>query len=489
LSFSLRKINSRHIVALGLFFGLLNGIFILTENFWGLAIPLVLSFIAFIIFALDRALLFLIFSTPLSIFYLHPQLHLGFTIPTEPLIFGIMLLFFAKVLYHGHFDRKVVRHPVSILLLVSLAWMLISAVSSELPLISFKYFAVRLWFVSVFFFLLSQMFKHPRRIEQFIWLYLIPLCGVVVYTTVHHGQYGFTQEASGWVMTPFFPEHTSYGAVIALYFPVAFALAFLLKFDINLRVVAIVLFAILSVGLVLSYTRAAWVSLVCALVAMLMIVFQLRRWAFVSLIILFFATLYYFRADLIERFEDNDAVSSDNLTEHVESISNISSDASNMERINRWKAAYRMWRERPVLGFGPGTYMFLYAPFQKPYDKTIISTNAGDLGNAHSEYIGPLAEQGLPGSIIMLLLVFFILHTGIRVYHRLHDSRLRILALMLLMGLITYFVHGLLNNFLDLDKAACPVFGFSAVLVVLDCYYLPQSASKKEVPTAPSKRL
>ena len=55
----------------------------------------------------------------------------------------------------------------------------------------------------------------------------------------------------------------------------------------------------------------------------------------------------------------------------------------------------RMFKDRPLLGHGPGTYMFLYAPYQKPSEKTIISTNAGNRGNAHSEYLGPMAESGI----------------------------------------------------------------------------------------------
>jgi len=46
------------------------------------------------------------------------------------------------------------------------------------------------------------------------------------------------------------------------------------------------------------------------------------------------------------------------------------------------------------------TYQFQYAPFfSLLQDLTIISTNSGDVGNAHSELIiGPLAEMGLFGS-------------------------------------------------------------------------------------------
>ena len=81
---------------------------------------------------------------------------------------------------------------------------------------------------------------------------------------------------------------------------------------------------------------------------------------------------------------------------------NISTDASNLERINRWQAAIRMYEDHPVLGFGPGTYQFEYAPYQMSQEKTAISTNAGDRGNAHSEYIGPLSEEGLPGMLLVI---------------------------------------------------------------------------------------
>ena len=45
-------------------------------------------------------------------------------------------------------------------------------------------------------------------------------------------------------------------------------------------------------------------------------------------------------------------------------------------------------------------------------EKTIISTNAGDLGNAHSEYIGPLAESGLFGMLTVLAIFGISIYLG-----------------------------------------------------------------------------
>ncbi|WP_417611345.1 O-antigen ligase family protein [Owenweeksia hongkongensis] len=463
--------NSKTIITIGVLFSLLNVVFIATENFWGLLLPFGLALIAAIVLALDKVLLFLVFATPLSIFYYNPDLHVGFTLPTEPITFGVMLLFFFKLLYEGGFDTKIIRHPLTIAILFYLFWIFFTSFSSQMPFVSFKVFLSRLWFISVFYFLMSQLFKKYKNIRYFFWLYMIPLSMVVIYTLYIHGQHGFTKDTSTWVMFPFFKEHTSYGAVLAMYVPIAFAFAFLLKQNLNLRVVAGIIFLILFVGVILSFTRAAWLSLILALGVMVLVLLKVRKSTLVAMTLVALGGVWYMWGDIMQKFKKNDQVSSDNLTEHVESISNVSTDASNMERVNRWKSALRMFEERPWLGHGPGTYMFLYAPYQKPYEKTIISTNAGDMGNAHSEYIGPLAESGFIGALSVLVIVAISIVTGVKVYYKMPSKELKIIAMATLMGLITYWTHGFLNSFLEMDKAACPVWGFSALLVVLDQYF------------------
>ena len=48
----------------------------------------------------------------------------------------------------------------------------------------------------------------------------------------------------------------------------------------------------------------------------------------------------------------------------------FSQTLSNLERINRWQSAFRLFKERPILGWGPGAYQFVYAPYQKAKEKT-----------------------------------------------------------------------------------------------------------------------
>jgi len=120
-----------------------------------------------------------------------------------------------------------------------------------------------------------------------------------------------------------------------------------------------------------------------------------------------------------------------------------------------------------LLGWGPGTYQFQYAPYQMADEKTIISTTYGEGGNAHSEYLGSLSESGIPGMILYLAILIMVFFRGIRIYNNLTGSRSQILILAMITGLMTYVVHGALNNFLDTDKISALFWGMIAAIVAL----------------------
>ena len=53
----------------------------------------------------------------------------------------------------------------------------------------------------------------------------------------------------------------------------------------------------------------------------------------------------------------------------------------------------------------------------------------------------------------------------------LKDRNSRILIIGALLGLVTYTVHGFLNDFLDSDKIATPFWCFIAFIVAMDIRY------------------
>ena len=70
----------------------------------------------------------------------------------------------------------------------------------------------------------------------------------------------------------------------------------------------------------------------------------------------------------------------------------------------------------------------------------------------------------------MLLIVTAIFYKGITLYNKWpeEDKEMKTLILTMVLALVTYFVHGILNNYLDTDKAAVPIWGFCAAFIALE---------------------
>lgn len=456
------------------------------NNYLFFAVPAVLGVLLLYIFSLDKVMLFISFAVPLSV-VLDQLGDLAVSLPAEPMLAGVLILFVAKLLYDGKYDKKVARHPVSIVIYCMFAWMVITTFTSSMPVVSIKFIVARLWFVVPSFFLCALMFKRPKNIDWFIWLYIASLCIVVVYTTIIHAQHGFDNDSAHWVMSPFYNDHTAYGAALSIYLIYAITYAFLPGIKASRKILILAVVIILSVAMVLSSCRAAWLSLAAAIAVLLCVLLKIKfRWILTTLVVLI-GLFLAFRIQIIDALEHNDQDASGDVIENVQSITNISTDASNLERFNRWNSAFRLFAERPMFGWGPGTYQFVYAPYQKSKDKTIISTNAGDGGNAHSEYIGPLAEQGFMGTLIMLAFVITVVYTGLKAYQKAKNKKAKVLVLGATLAFFSYFIHGFLNNFLDTDKLAVPVWSCAALIVVIDLYYSEQTEFKEITQSQPAQ--
>jgi putative inorganic carbon (HCO3(-)) transporter len=460
-------------------FVILNGYLISINKPFTMAIPLVIILVWAVVEKLNKLLLFIALLAPLSLNLegLDAFGGIGFYLPTEPLLAGIMVVFLLWSLGSYRFDPKIWSHSFTRVLLLGLLWMLITVATSSMPIISVKFFVSRLWFVVPLYLIATRLFEDTRYMERYFWAYIVALSGVIVITLIKHSAYGFDQQTGHYVMTPFYKDHTSYGAAIAMLYPLVIGTLFRKDISSLKRIGVIVVTIIMSTGLIFSYTRAAWLSLIAALGVYVIMQLRIKFWVVLTVMMTLTAGYVAFQDDITRELERNRQDSSENFAEHIQSMTNVSTDASNLERLNRWSSAWRMFEERPFLGWGPGTYMFNYAPFQKSSETTIISTNQGDAGNAHSEYLGPLCESGVLGMISFILLAIFIIYRGVTLYYQLEDSRLRMLVMSMLLGLITYFIHGVLNNFLDTDKISVPFWGCCAGIVAIDLYQKKRTLS------------
>lgn len=458
------------VVAIGLYFTIKK------DTYLAFAVPAIVGILLLYVFSLDKILLLIAFLTPLSINLDTITGGLAVSLPAEPLLTGVLVLFIAKYIYERNFDYKITRHPISIVIFMMFTWMVVTTITSEMPIVSLKFFVSRLWFVVPSYFLCAELFKNPKNINRFIWLYIAGLIIVVFHTIYNHAAHGFDGDTAHWVMSPFYNDHTAYGAALAMYIVLCVAYLFMPNMKIHKRIGVIITLCILVLAIILSFCRASWISLIAALGVLACVLLKIK-FKYIAIIAAILIGLFFtFQQQIFDSLSKNEQDASGNIVENIQSMTNITTDASNLERINRWNSAIRMFKERPLFGWGPGTYQFVYAPFQESRNKTIISTNSGDMGNAHSEYIGTLSEQGVPGALLVVAIVVVFMYSGLMTYRRAKNKESKIIVLAATLSLLGYYVHGILNNFLDTDKLAVPVWSCMAIITAIDCFH----ADKKD---------
>ncbi len=456
---------------LGLLYILFSGYFIWMDQAYFTLASIGLLFVFFAVYYVEYSFLALAFLAPLSVNIEEYTNSFGLFIPTEPLLFGMMLLVVMQEVQKGFIPKHVWRHPIVMAAVLYVAWLFLSSISSADPAASLKFIVAKLWFFIPLLLLGPWILNKRKNIQTFLWLFVVGMVIVVIYTVSTHALYGFGEKESHWVMFPFFKDHTIYGAIVAFALIISLGIYKSKKYTLLTQVIVLLMILILLVGLYFSYTRAAWLSVVGAfgigLILKLKIKFSwlLGTASFIGIILFF--TWDTLQMEMARNKQDH---TTEDFGERLQSATNVTTDASNLERLNRWSCAWEMFKERPVMGFGPGTYAFEYARFQDPEKLTIISTNFGNMGNAHSEYLGPLAETGLPGLLFFLLLIGALFYKGIRLYidWPAEDMEIKQLLFFMILALSSYFIHGFLNNYLDTDKACVPIFGIAAIFIALE---------------------
>jgi putative inorganic carbon (HCO3(-)) transporter len=457
----------------------------ITETYIILAIPVALLTLSYSLIDFRKILFLLIFLIPLSTELRLGDLNLNISLPAEPII-GLLAIIALATLFLKSKEVAIFRHPITIVVIALYLSMIFSGLFSTMPAITAKILLVKTSYMLVFFFLLSYVIRQKPDNIKLIWmLYGLSLIGVILYATFRHTGYGFDKSVSMVMPTPFFADHTIYGTCIGFMLPAFIAMMIwgrkvetpaLLRFF--LPVFIVIMFA----GVFLSYSRAVWVSLLAAGLFYLLLTWGLKFWHLITVMSLAIVFLFIFNEELLPLLRKNNNDSKDlraNLEQQIKSVTNINNDVSNVERLNRWICAIRMFKEKPWSGYGPGTYQFQYIPFQKEKETTVISIlhyspnpELGTGGTAHSEYLLILSESGIFSFLLYITLILVGLHTGIKIFHHASSEKIKYLAAGTMLGLITYTVHGVFNNYLDSSKAALLFWGSLSILATLDTFYM-----------------
>ena len=137
-----------------------------------------------------------------------------------------------------------------------------------------------------------------------------------------------------------------------------------------------------------------------------------------------------------------------------------------MERLYRWVAAFRMIEEKPLMGYGPGSFYTEYRSYTLRKFETYVSDNPEKSG-IHNYYLMIAIDQGIPGLILFLAFIFVVLMMGERIYHAQKDPHKKVLALSAITSIFVILVLQLMNDLLETNKIGPFFFVSLAILIHL----------------------
>ncbi len=437
-----------------------------------------ISLVAFILFSITTFILVLRYKQLLlyAISFLVPlsvQVNVAgnarVSLPVEMMCVLLSLFLFVQLILGKRPDRGFLKHPITVFILLDLAWLFFSALLSEMPEVSLKRVTIRLFYYATFYYFFFELFKlSAANIRRVFILHTAGFLVPIVYAMIKHYQLGFTTMGSQQISAPFYFDHTIYGACLVFFIPFLIHATSDRSYPL-IRRAALFILPVFICAAYFSYSRAAWISILAAMGVYVVLKYKIpKKWLlYAGLIVIAGILINMKRIDQVLK-QNKDISHTNNIGMHFKSISNVNTDASNKERINRWKCALRMFADKPLAGFGPGTYQFFYGSYQQRSDLTRISTFNGTKGHAHSEYLNYLSETGLPGLLIFLSLSGVVFYTALRAFRRATEKETKDVLLFLITGLITFYIHAFFNGFLEFDKMAMPVFCAFAAIISLD---------------------
>lgn len=211
------------------------------------------------------------------------------------------------------------------------------------------------------------------------------------------------------------------------------------------KAAVIIVAAILFICLILSASRSVWFAILLAIPFALL----LRNKKLATFILLLIIISLIFSPLL-----------SDISRDRIKNFFNFSGGNSDRHRGFLWQISFNMFKERPLLGQGLGTFMYNFQRFQPdeyPYNWGICY--------AHNCFLQIAAETGIMGLLTfvwILALLFFVSYRNIR---RIKDTYFYNTLSGLLIGLFAY----LINSFFDTNLYSLPLtvlFWFVVALIV-----------------------
>lgn len=412
----------------------------------------------------------LLLSIPLSLNVVeYTSVNLDFPDEALMLLSSLCYIFFILQNYHQIEFKRLIKHPLVILILLSYTWTLIAVVYSENVALSVKYILKKIWFILPFLFLAISIFQDRSAIVKGYRFFAVPLIIVVSIVLFRFSAVGFRFEEVHDPMQPFFYNHVIFGSMLSCMAPLAAGALFLsrkgsIQWTLSLFALLLVLFAVYF-----SYSRAAWMGVLFALGASVLIRLRIMHWGmlvFYGLVLSLVLWLSHQNKFLDFKPKFEKTIMHESLEDHI--MATIQgTDISSAERYYRWIAAIKMSADRPLTGVGPNNFYDYYKAYSVTSFKTWVSRN-NEKSTTHNYFLFMLVEQGYPAMLLYAFLIVFIFYYGQKVITRSKDKFDCVVVLSCLSMIAAFFINNFFSELIENDKIGSMFYLGIAVIVAID---------------------
>ena len=389
---------------------------------------------------------------------------LGTDLPDEPLMwFMTILLTLHFLLYRDRFIGRPMDAAILLPLLFHLVWIAFSSLLSKHVLLSFKFLAAKIWYVTAFMLGTWYCLRDRRDVLRALKILGISMFLSICIVLMKHASLGFAFDSANRSVEPLYRNHVNYGALLVATLVIPVGAWFLFPaYRKKLRWVI----GIWLAALFFTYSRGAWVAALIGVLAVVSVHRRIFHWlAGAAVAIVLGAAVYFLQDDRYLEYSPNyeRTIWHSDLGQHMQATYKMT-DISSMERFYRWIAAVRMLEGNTLYGYGPNSFYHEYRPFTVRSFQTYVSDNP-ERSTVHNYFLLVLVEQGIPGLLIFIFILYMLLQTAYRRYHAANDKTDKVIFAGILSVLCMIVFLNMLSDLIETDKVGSVFFICAGLLL------------------------
>lgn len=304
------------------------------------------------------------------------------------------------------------------------------------------------------FFLVAQVFRQRRWISVFgcfcvAYGFLLSLFAIVQQFTSNGKIYWIvTNQHGGWIYGPYV-NHAHYAGLMEMLVPFPVIFAIISQSGRAARAFFLFMAVVMASTIFLSESLGGMIAFSVELGVLSLVLFRSRRYAqreilLVGLLcIALIAWLAWLRPP--------------GLVERLARLLNPIKDAGATGRFAIVKDSMRMLRQRPLLGWGLGTFPSVYPAFRSFFTNLWVN-------EAHNDFVQTLVETGIAGFACAVAFLVLLSRDGVRKLRHWRSDTSSGMAVAAFLGCIGISVHGLVDFNLQIPANAAFFFALSALV-------------------------